>query len=298
MEVRFEDYLATWDAANNASLEQQQKAFKSVLEPLRLVGWAQSYLNDYRQSPPPSEPRALYVIGAQTTQLAIGIHASLSAGVVFPAAGNFRTLFELLLSTKLIRHADTQQRSDLFMNFSKALQWDHLNKQRKAGIVDPVSDPTQIQTDYDAVKDRYSSKPTYWWSEIMWSPDDARARNSMGPVRASAFLDNHGVRTGIPSFPTFAELEVRWYGTFSTQSHSTVLGANGMMVQRQRSMGWQIDANVTRLASLAVAACAEIISECEDGLRHPKARWCRMFLGDLRDKAIIAQGDLEHRSRL
>ncbi len=181
------------------------------------------------------------------------------------------------------------------------LSWEKGNNKKRLQMikkvklpVDPALNTKQIQADYEAVYARYGSNPTYWWSSIMWSSDkDAREHKPFGPSGVCAFLDTAGVPTGFSNASSFAELNVRWHGTFSALTHATVLGSNAMLANGGRSMGWQVDANVTRLAVLALAGCAEIIPACEHGLDHPKAGWARMYLGDLRDKAVLAQAALE-----
>lgn len=120
MGAKFEEYRAVFEPAAEITLREQYETFRGVLEPLRLVGLVQSYVNDERGKAP-EEPRVLYIIGGQAAQLAIGIHESLSHGVGVPAAGNFQTLFELLVAAKLITGADTQERSDLSLEFRKVL---------------------------------------------------------------------------------------------------------------------------------------------------------------------------------
>lgn len=290
----FEEYRAVFEPAAQIRLREQYETFREVLEPLGLVGWVQSYLNDERGKAP-EEPRALYIIGGQAAQLAIGIHESLSHGVGVPAAGNFRTLFELLVAAKLITSADTQDRSDLFMEFRKVLLWHHLEQSRKAGLaVDPTANPATIDADFQAVKGRHGANPTYWWSSIMWrSPKDFHDRKSVGTAGACAYLDAEKVPTGLPGFSSFTELNIRWHNTFSTLSHATVQGANAMMAQGRRALAWQLDPNITRMAPLVLAACAEIIPACEEGLAHPRAGWARMYLADLHDRSILAQKRLE-----
>lgn len=297
MKVDFKDYVAAFEPAKEMRLREQREAFNEILEPLRLVGMVQSYLNDERQVPRPTEPRAYYVIAAETTQLAIGIHESLAQGVAFAAGGNFRTLFELLISVKLISDEKSQDRSDLFMDFSKVLRRHHLQEASKANLPDdPTIDPKAVESEFQTVKGRYASNPTYWWSSLMWkTSSDAKSRRPIGTAGACAFLDDCKVPTGIRGFNTFSELNVRWYGTFSTLAHATVQGAMAMVVHGQKAMAWQLDANLTRIAPLALAACAEIIPLCEEGLGHPRAGWARMYMRDLRDRSIQAQNQFESR---
>lgn len=293
MTSSFKDYVAWVEPIIDLFMKDQQKKFSAVLDPLRQVGFVQSYLNDERQDPRPVEPRALYIIGAQTTQLSIGIYQSLSAGAVIPAAGNFRTLFELLLSAKLIQHGDREHRSDLYMDFLMISKWNHVRKLKNAKVtIDTAVDVDKIEKDYQAIKANYASNATYWWSSILWSEKDARERKTYGPMSVCAFLDGAGVFTGIAN-TSFAELDARWYDTFSPLTHGSTMGSNAMIASGRPSMGWQIDQNATRVAALALSACTEIISICEEGLDHPKAGWARMHLSELRDKAVLAQRNLE-----
>jgi len=117
----FDDYMAWANRWVTMSLREQQAKFKRVLEPLHRVALVQSCLNDTRPSDPPKEPQALYEIGALAAQAALGMHAAVSTGAVWPAATIFRSLFELLVSMKLIREKDTQTRSKLYMNFDRVL---------------------------------------------------------------------------------------------------------------------------------------------------------------------------------
>lgn len=290
MNHSFEDYIAWAEPYIDMSLREQQKQFESVLKPLHRVALVQSYLNDTRQTPRPREPRALYVIGALATQIAMGIHASISVGAVFPVAINFRTLFELLLSVKLIREKDTQARSDLYMDFDKVLRWDNVNKKLDAGLpVDAPYDTARIQSEYDAVANRFASNPTYWWSSIMWiSPNDLKKRNSIGPAGVCSYLDNAGVSSGMGN-GKFKELRISWYSAFSALTHGSVIAANALSIKGRRVMGWQLSPMNIGIAVLATTACGEIISECEDGLNHPKARWTRMYLTDLVEEVTKAQ---------
>ncbi len=118
MDIGFKDYMALTKPLLDKSLKQQQDHFKTVLEPLYDIAIVHSYLFDQWQESQPKEPRALYTIGALVTQMAMGIHAALSVGAAFSAGVQFRTVFELLLSAKLICETDTQARSDLYLNFS------------------------------------------------------------------------------------------------------------------------------------------------------------------------------------
>jgi hypothetical protein len=224
----------------------------------------------------------------------MGIHASLSTGAVFPPAVLYRTVFELLLSVKLIREKDTQNRSDLYMDFAKVLKWDHAEKTLKAGLaLDPVADLSMLKSDYNAVRGRFANNPTYWWSSIIWnSPKDFASKQSIGIGRTCAYLDNAGISPGMNG-GTFTELYVRWYSTFSLLAHGTALATNMMAVDGHRPMGWQLHPTNTRIAPLAVVACSEIILECEAGLAHPKAGWARMYLTTLSKEACEAQNDLE-----
>ena len=294
MRATFEEYRAVFEPAGKMGLREQYASFRDVLEPLSLVVLVQLYLNEERRNAP-TEPRALYEIGAQSAQLAVGIHESLAQGVGVPAAGNFRTLFELLVAVKLITHADTQNRSNLFMDFGKVVRWHHLQDSRKAGLtVDLAANAAAIEADFQAVKAQYPATPVYWWSSIMWHSDkDKRNRTPVGPAGACAYLDAQGVPTGFGPKTSFNELKIRWYSTFSMLAHASVLGANAMVVRGRRTLAWELDPNITRLAPLALAACAEIIPACEEGLGHSRAAWAKMYLTDLRDRSTEAQRRLE-----
>ncbi len=288
----FLDYIAWAEPHLDMSLKEQCDRFRDVLVPLRRVALVQSYLYDYWPEPKPQEQRALYTIGALTAQTTMGIHAALSTGAPFSAGVQYRTMFELYLSAKLIYESDTQARSDLYVNFEKALKWDHLQKTLDAGVLpEPTVNQSQIESEYNAVAADYASNLTYWWSKILWTPEEAKKRKSIGTKRVCRYLDDAGVSTGMFGNTKFQELELRWYSMFSTLAHGTILGQNIMIMNPNghRAMGWQLTPESVRLAVLATAACGETIAACTEGLKHPMSSWARYYLNNLKKDATLAQ---------
>jgi len=289
----FDEYVRVFGPQVDMETEKLRKAYSDVLNPLREVSMVQSYLNDHRPSPPPSEPRAFYVLGTLTVQLLEGIYASLGLGAPVAAATCFRSLFEVLLSAKLIAESDSVNRSSLYMNFEKHLRGVHLDRGTKAGVSPPPEiDVDKAKAEAIAVRGDYDSTGVHWWSKIMWTSEKDR-KKSFGTSGAAAYLDKKGVPSGIDRV-SFAELGVRWFSTFSSVAHGSIAAANVMPSFGGRPMAWKLNPDSVRLAALAVAAGAEVISVCEEGRSHPKFQWSRVKLKSIAEAALEAQLRLEN----
>ncbi|MGD0855349.1 MAG: DUF5677 domain-containing protein [Dehalococcoidia bacterium] len=294
----FEEYLKLVLPEVDKSLKQQQEQFKPVLEPLYKVALYQSYLFDSWEGPQPTEPRALLIIGSLASQLAMGIHEALSTGAGYAAGVQYRTVFELFLSAKLICEKDTQERSDLYIDFGKVLQWDHLKRTMDAGL--PVTAPMdleKVKQEYETLKNNYESRLTHWWSSVLWdSPKDFSSRRSIGTKGVCEYLDTAGITTSIYGKDAkFTELEVRWFSILSLLTHPTILSEHAFVREDNGhfAIGWKLSPDITRIAPLAAASCGEIIADCAAGLSHPKAYEARTFLKYLKDEAVKAQVKLD-----
>jgi hypothetical protein len=240
----------------------------TALENLKKIALTQYDLNNEWPPSRAKEPLALDVLGSISSQLAIGIQASLSVGSVISAFILCRTAFEALLSTKLICQEDKQIRSKLYMSFATKLKWDYLQEKlnnlnyynSKENITEDERNKVkierenieaickEIEPEYEEIKSKYKGN---WWDSVICGTDKL---HKVDIKCVCKYLDSKGVIVklfGKDMEVTFLKLQEINFSLFSKFTHPTA-------ITRNINDGKDVVIH-------AMFICSEIIADCAEG---------------------------------